>query len=59
MPSIGVTLSHKEFKEIVAKTTQNGETDNTKLFEKIRYFYGIVLNDGVSSQLGMEQNGPC
>lgn len=57
LPSVGITLSDKEFRKIVSDTTQNGETDNTRLSEKIKYFYGIVLNDGVSSQLGMERMG--
>lgn len=49
LPSIGITLSDKEFKKIVTDTSEHGETDNAKLFEKFRYFYGILLNDVISS----------
>ncbi|XP_078298525.1 EF-hand calcium-binding domain-containing protein 13-like [Panthera onca] len=44
LPSIGVTLSDKEFKEIVAKTTQNGN--------------GMVKLDDFMSALSKEQSLP-
>ncbi|XP_046937618.1 EF-hand calcium-binding domain-containing protein 13 [Lynx rufus] len=44
LPSIGVTLSDKEFKEIVAKTTQNGN--------------GMVKLDDFMSTLSKEQSLP-
>lgn len=40
LPSVGITLSDKVFKKIVTDTTQNGETNNAKLLEKIDTFMG-------------------
>ena len=57
LPSLGITLSDKEFKKIVTDTARNGERLITSNFlkKKIRYFY-MILNVGVRS-LNWEWNG--